>query len=380
MLCKCSTNPLRVSRRFGTLPDIGSGMRITGGLCPAHATFFVELVEESVMRRSLIRSVCSLAVCGFFLLAALVSAEEKTVTTADGMFGADAYVQGGGSADNNYGTGTTIVLKDRPGSTTPNEYTRKGYVRFDLSRLGAMTPLAATLELKIANNDSGGGNPTPYNFTVNVYGLDDGDAGEGWGESTITWNNAPANDTGSTTNIFANAAHLGTFPVTSSDGDNTVVTFSNAALTAFISADTDELLTLILVRESASGSANLTFHSHNSGNTPPTLRIQTDSDYLNSDADAYVRSGTYSNNNYGTTTDLVIKNAGAGDYTRKGYARFDVSGVDIAAVGDAELLLDLAYNNAGGRQPDCPGSQPARHGADRQVRSHLQTGFPEYER
>ncbi len=70
---------------------------------------------------------------------------------------------------------------------------------------------------------------------------------------------------------------------------------------------------------------------------------------LTADADAYIQLGT-PDQNYGLSNDLTIKNSGTGSTTRKGYIRFDVSGV-TGEIVDAQLDLEVALNNGGGSDP-----------------------------
>jgi hypothetical protein len=158
---------------------------------------------------------------------------------------------------------------------SPNQYTRKPYLRFDLSSFSDEVA-SATLSLVVNSNDSGGGDPTPNSFTVNVYGLNDGHAGENWVEGNggtdnnplneIVWDNAPGNDTSSGTGFLGiQTTHLGSFDVTTSDVVGNTVTFSSAALVTFLNADTDDSVTLMLARTEGNAK-NLAFRSkENSG-------------------------------------------------------------------------------------------------------------------
>ncbi|MFW6163028.1 MAG: DUF7594 domain-containing protein [Planctomycetota bacterium] len=165
----------------------------------------------------------------------------------------DSYVRLGQSGTN-FGDADQVVVKDSGGGGT----TRKGYLQYDLSTVN--TPLAdAMLALTVSMNNSGGGNPAPSNFLVQVFGLNDGLPAEGWDEDTIDWDNAPAN--ASANNFTADATFLGEFEVTDQDDVGSLVTFSNQQLLDFVDADTDGLLTLMLRREGGNSSNNLGFAS-----------------------------------------------------------------------------------------------------------------------
>lgn len=163
---------------------------------------------------------------------------------------ADAYVQSGASANANFGTAATLAIK-RDTSGTPGDYQRKGYVRFDIPALSPSMLFDAKLEFTAA---SAGGN-----WRLNILGLPDGHAGEGWGESTITWNNAPANlltsgggdpllsGAGGTTG----AIFLGQLDMTGiAAGDKLTLWDADTAgaLLDFLLADTDGRVTFILTR------------------------------------------------------------------------------------------------------------------------------------
>ena len=73
------------------------------------------------------------------------------------------------------------------------------------------------------------------------------------------------------------------------------------------------------------------------------LSVITNAQVIEPVADAYVRGGSYADTNYGTAGSLTLKNAG-GDYNRKVYFRFEVSG----PVSEASIDLTVATNNEGG--------------------------------
>lgn len=93
---------------------------------------------------------------------------------------ADAYVMGGGSANMNFGG--EGVLKCKTDLET-SLYNRRSYLRFDLSSI-AGTIDSAILRIKVAATNGSGDMHTAY------YVSDDS-----WGESTIIWNNKPAETT-----------------------------------------------------------------------------------------------------------------------------------------------------------------------------------------
>jgi len=61
-------------------------------------------------------------------------------------------------------------------------------------------------------------------------------------------------------------------------------------------------------------------------------------------ADTYVRGAENGDTNYGSGSNVTLKNSGGNSYDRKGYIRFDVSGT----IMDASLDMTVTTNNEGG--------------------------------
>jgi len=164
------------------------------------------------------------------------------IDTSDGV-GADTYVQilSGGDGGN-FGSDTVMRTKATDAS---GELYRKAYMRFDLSALGLLPGereiIDATLDLVVDGADSTG-------LTFSVFGLQDGDAGEGWGEGTITYASAPANTSlaANDNNLLSNATLLGSF---SGSTSGSTVSLAGPELAAFIDEDTDSRATLIITRD-----------------------------------------------------------------------------------------------------------------------------------
>lgn len=93
---------------------------------------------------------------------------------------ADAYVRDGTYAANNYGTATTISVKNEV-----LNYDRNGYLKFDLSSVNGKV---ASAKLKLVPTTIG----SAPNMVHNLYLT----ATDSWSESGINWNNKPANSGG----------------------------------------------------------------------------------------------------------------------------------------------------------------------------------------
>ncbi len=168
------------------------------------------------------------------LVLGLVSTSWATVVTLDAV--ADSHVASN-SADYNYGTETGLSVYNKSTNTGC-----KAYMRFELpADFGTAT--SATMRIVVSYQGK------PWNSSYNVYGLNDTASGQDWGETTITWNNAPANDTSSSSDFTSDATNVGSFGVTGYKHVNEVgaaKTVSTAELLSFINADTDRAVTLMI--------------------------------------------------------------------------------------------------------------------------------------
>jgi methionine-rich copper-binding protein CopC len=158
---------------------------------------------------------------------------------------ADAFVRAGSDgttnfATTNFGTAPTLVVKNSTTAATQ----RKSYIRFDLTGQDIHATPNASLQFAVS---SAWVDATPWQ----VYGLKNADAGESWGESTITWNNAPANTTSSGDGLVSSRVTLlGTLAVTGAQPVGQLLELRSAALDAFLLADTDDRVTFIVTRAS----------------------------------------------------------------------------------------------------------------------------------
>ena len=202
------------------------------------------------------------------------------LTTAVGR-GQDAYIQRA-LIDDGHVSSTMLMVKNciaewKNNNWHPKDWDRKAYLRFDLSLVDSSTIDSAELILNFA--------PTGYGFasrvpdaTFAVYGLTD-ESLDNWMESELQWNNAPANGQGSAEVRQDKSALLGKFilPQGQSSGPFGI---AGSNLAELIRADTNGLLTLIVVRETTSTGPEGLVHGFASRRhqtlPPPTLRLSTD--------------------------------------------------------------------------------------------------------
>jgi len=186
------------------------------------------------------------------------------ITTADGV-GADAEVNENDGASGGNGTGAAINA--RFSNSTRNEYI---FLRFDLSSIEPGSVADAALKLTSYRNDT-------KNYTIRVYGLNDDELGQDWDEATIEFDGAPGLvfDGNSTTRglIAGDVTTIGDWPLPDmSKGE--LVSFNDADLMAFLNADTDGLLTLLLERRSVNtGQSSVRLEGgHGAGRRQPVRR------------------------------------------------------------------------------------------------------------
>lgn len=141
------------------------------------------------------------ALSGLMTLALSSNASAVTVGAA-----IDNFVRGGVHANTVQDTTAKLVVK----SVSNADFTRKSYIKFDLSDYLVDTDAGATFGLTVdqAVNDGGGGT----GVLVDVFALNAPDGGFNWSDTTITFNNAPQNDTSSgTAQFLSNATKVGSF-------------------------------------------------------------------------------------------------------------------------------------------------------------------------
>lgn len=183
---------------------------------------------------------------------------------------ADTYVQRS-TPTLNHGSENHLRVKNENGNNV-----RKAYMRFDTTGFNPVKEAMLNLDFfELASPLGTGG--TTINWEFEVFGLQDGDGGEFWAENAITWDNAPANDESTNNTLEANAISLGTFDLLGRTG---VINFSSAQLDAFLNADTNNVSSFIVVRNTLGAGGNTYIHTlgsaDNSDGQAATLTAQLD--------------------------------------------------------------------------------------------------------
>lgn len=167
----------------------------------------------------------------------------------------------------------SLLLVKQPTPDMP-QWERRVYMGFDLASVSGKNIAGAELTLTFA--------PTGFGFaalvpdaTFEVYGVSD-ESLDDWDERELMWDNAPANPL---TGPFANSRQcklLGSFILLQGEQSATC-NIRGAALTEFLNADTNQLVTLIVIRKTPGTGRSDLVHGivsrRHPSLSPPTLRL-----------------------------------------------------------------------------------------------------------
>ena len=163
----------------------------------------------------------------------------------------DTFIQQG-NPTTDFNSSTVLIAHN---STAFPDRNRKIYMKYVLPANGTSAD-SVTLEITPSSIYN-----SAWFWTYEIYGLNDDAPGNDW--TSITWNNAPANDTGSGNAFTSDATGLlGQIAGGGSVGETRTV--ASQALVDFIQADQDGVVTLMMVRSNDS-TANDTWASLESG-------------------------------------------------------------------------------------------------------------------
>lgn len=189
---------------------------------------------------------------------------------------ADTWISPGdfGQTPVNYGTLGRTVIHVRDYSDYWQAEVGKTYYRFDLSAMPSAIQEAGLQCWRDERYSDG---------QLRVYGLSEGQ--DGWGETTITWANAPANPlTGNRTTdyhtmIAAQSVDLGAWPISNTTAEHTEA-FTGETLRAFLEqarAAGDRKATIVIVQSNTT-TGGVSFTSREGapakGVHPPRLRLR----------------------------------------------------------------------------------------------------------
>lgn len=240
----------------------------------------------------------------------------RTYYAGNQSLGTDTYVRNGSYANTNYGAEAEILIKK-----DGNSYQREAYLRFDHTAVNTIGLSATILTLTPTSVQPG--------QTYRLRLVDD--AGDGWAEQGMTWNNRPISSGAGVTFLAADLTVGVPYSIDVTDliaqGGN-----GNGAVTFHIDA-----LTQI-----SSGASGFASRENSTASYRPTLEI------VNKDPhDAYVRGGSNADNNYGSAADLLLKNESSASYVREFYLRRAYDNTAGNTVTNATLTLTPTSAAAG---------------------------------
>ncbi len=233
---------------------------------------------------------------------------ENTITPV-----ADAFVRNGSSANSNFGSDSRLIVKN-----SGSNFTRESYLRFDLSGIqGSIN--SARLELVPESSTSPGSTDIQVRYVSN----------DSWSESGITWNNRPGAST----------------VLDTKTGSSSIMTFDiTDQVRTELSGDGQISLRL---QSTDSGNFSIVYSSREAvSNLRPRLVVSVQpvsGSALTPEADAFVRDGSFSSDNFGSDSRLIVKNDALG-FKRESYLRFDLSSVQGTITS---ARLEMTVENSG---------------------------------
>lgn len=195
----------------------------------------------------------------------------QLITTAFGR-GQDSWIQ---SQNSQKTTGRESYLRVKHTTHSMN-LDRKAYVAFDLTRFSGKHIAEAEFVLHMEPSDLGFASLVP-DATFKVYALTD-ESQDTWSEKELKWSQAPAHNPELRTSAVADQSRLiGQFLVPQGTTRG-AFSIKGEALAEVLNADTNGLVTFIIVRETDETASNGLAHAfaskENMRNTPPMLKVR----------------------------------------------------------------------------------------------------------
>lgn len=187
-----------------------------------------------------------------------------TITTVEGQ-GKANYVASPGTKT--HFSDTLLLVKH----TEQVACRRKAWLGFDLTSLQGREVKDASLTLTFEPTGFGYASLLP-DCVFTVYGLTDQSL-DGWSESGLSWENAPANDSEAAGVDMSKAESLGNFTIPQGVLEG-AFTMRSSELTRFLNKDSNRFATLVVVRETKETLGGGVVHGF-AGNRHPTLKPPT---------------------------------------------------------------------------------------------------------
>jgi parallel beta-helix repeat protein len=219
---------------------------------------------------------------------------------------ADAFVRDGSFGNANYGSDPELLVK----TAGVAGFSREAFLRFNVASAGAAPVASAKLRLYVVAG------PAIENHLSVV-------SDSSWSESTLTWNNKPAS-----------AAPFASWTV--QPGSWVEIDMTDQVRDAL--AGGGKLSLRITTPTSDSANVRYASRDHTTAAIRPQLIIQPQ--VIASD-DAYVRDGSFADDNYGSDPELLVKAAGSPGFTREAFVRFDLSTGVPATFASAKVRVHV---------------------------------------
>ena len=241
-----SYNVYRSTTASGPYSEIASGLTTASyadKTLPASTTYYYAVASASGSNVSVLSSDVS---------ATTMASTGPTTTVVVGP-SADTFVNDGSSANTNFGTNASLLIKN---AGTAN-YDRVTYLKFDLTKVtGTISAAKLALTLNAVYAPSG-----VTSMPVQAFGVAD----TTWTESGMTWNTAVASD-----NLTNSITSTGTY-INSTVVPTTLGTYS-WDLSSYLADKAGKIVTIQLMDDKYDGTV-LLFNSKEAASNPPALTL-----------------------------------------------------------------------------------------------------------
>lgn len=226
----------------------------------------------------------------------------------------ETYIQGGKYKDNNYDLTGSMILKNQGGS----DWDRSGLIKFDADASFLQNDYFI-LRLFVLNVG------TTSTRTVTVSRVS-----ETFDAMAITWRNMEDATVDMGPSFAITPAQKGTW-----------VEIGVSDLVKTLSPNDAHLVLKLDCLASGSSQSHVLFGTSDTDKAPQLVKSDGTTANVLASQDAFVRGGTYEDEQYGLSEEMMVKKDNNAKYNRKGLVRFDLSGYDLSSSTTAVLRLHI---------------------------------------
>jgi len=180
----------------------------------------------------------------------------------------DSTIRGGNYGDRNSPSSKRYLITKEEKNLS---YSRKSYIQFNVESLKGTID---KVSLQLTPNYMGSGAKNVG--SVELYGLQDGVPGESWDENSITWNNAPGDQTTSPNKFESSMTFLGEVKVDANFAVGKTIEFTSPELLNWLKKDTNGVVTIAIDRNGLGSNKHVAFAAKESSKYPsPKLVVTT---------------------------------------------------------------------------------------------------------